>query len=64
MNQGNSHLELHPLPFLNDYERKGNQKVPKTLDPVVPEIPFKGDAETIERIKVEKMTAFSGDGYW
>jgi len=32
-------------------------------DPVVPEIPFKGDVETIERIKIEKMNAFSGYGY-
>ncbi|NVM20262.1 MAG: ribonuclease H-like domain-containing protein [Desulfobacterales bacterium] len=33
-------------------------------DPVVPEIPFKGDLETIERIKIEKMNTFSGYGYW
>ena len=48
-------LKLKDTPFIG---------VNELLDPVVPEIPFKGDAETIERVKVEKMTAFSGRGYW
>ena len=48
-------LKLKDTPFI------GVNELP---EPVVPEIPFKGDAETIERIKVEKTAAFSGRGYW
>jgi len=42
-------LKLKDTPFLE------TNKLP---DPVLPEIPFKGDPETIERIKIEKATAF------
>jgi uncharacterized protein YprB with RNaseH-like and TPR domain len=38
-------------------------RVNELPEPAVPEIPVKGDAETIERIKVERRTAFSGYGY-
>ena len=47
-------LKLKDTPFF------GVNELP---EPAVPEIPFKGDLETIERIKVEKMTAFIGHGY-
>lgn len=44
-------LKLKDTPF------SGVNELP---EPVVPEIPFKGDLETIERIKFEKMTAVWG----
>lgn len=36
----------------------------KLPDPALPEIPFNGDPETIERIKIEKRGAFLNHGYW
>ena len=38
-------------------------RVNELPESAVPEIPFKGDQETIERIKIEKRSAFIGDDY-
>ena len=48
-------LKLKDTPFIETNELP---------DPVLPEIPFKGDQETIERIKIEKRSAFLNHGYW
>ena len=47
--------KLKDTPFLE------TNKLP---DPVLQEIPFKGDLETVERIKIEKRAAFMSHGYW
>ena len=48
-------LKLKDTPFA------GVNELP---EPAMPEIPFEGDLETIERIKMEKATAFANHGYW
>jgi uncharacterized protein YprB with RNaseH-like and TPR domain len=47
-------LKLKDTPF------SGTKQLP---DAVLPEIPFKGDLETIDTIQIEKRTANSGYGY-